>query len=191
SRIKTGVQIGKGSPEEIEQEVKEIIIKEKVKDEEFDLKRFLIERNIGIDCSGLAYYILDTEFRSRGKGKLKNKISFPFCRGIWRSMKCKLRPVENLDVATLAHNDNSYIIPVEKVEPGDMIIILRESKERNHILIIHKVEYIDNIPKIIHYTHSISLPEDGLYGHGVRQETIELDKQGWNKNYIIRRLKCF
>ena len=153
----------------------------------FDLKKFLVERNIGIDCSGLAYYILDAECQSLGKGKLKDNISFPFCKGIFRKIKCKLRPEENIDVATLAHNTNSHIVPIEKIEPGDMVTILRENKERNHILIIHKVGYINNIPNIIYYTHSISLPEDGLYGHGIRQEKIELGKQEWNKNYIIRR----
>ncbi len=191
SRISTRVQKGKGSPEEIKQEVRELLIKEGIKNIKFDLKKFLVERNIGIDCSGLAYYILDAECQSLGKGKLKDNISFPFCKGIFRKIKCKLRPEENIDVATLAHNTNSHIVPIEKIEPGDMVTILRENKERNHILIIHKVGYINNIPNIIYYTHSISLPEDGLYGHGIRQEKIELGKQEWNKNYIIRRLHCF
>ena len=49
-----------------------------------------------------------------------------------------------------------------------------KSSERNHILVVHTVDYQNFVPTMIHYTHSIAWPDDGQYGHGVRQGTIEI-----------------
>ena len=46
--------------------------------------------------------------------------------------------------------------------------------ECNHIITIHQADYQNFMPIAIHYTHSIALPEDGQYGHGVRQGRIEI-----------------
>ena len=39
--------------------------------DEDQLKKFAVEHNIGIDCSGLVYYILDAELKAKGKKPIR------------------------------------------------------------------------------------------------------------------------
>lgn len=176
-------RVGKGSPKDIFDELQDIFILEKIDSKTLDstsLQKILVEKNIGIDCSGFAYYVLNAESEARGKGTLDKHLSFPFSSGIMGKIRAKLRPVENVGVATLAHNDNSKVLNITQAEPGDMITMLgpenesRGDPQRNHILIIHQVEYQNFMPTTLHYSHSISWPSDGEYSHGVRQGKIEI-----------------
>ncbi len=183
------VNIGKGSIEEIKDEINTILVKNRLSDTDLNdelLKKFLIENNIGIDCSGFAYYVLNKENEDRGQGSLDKKISFAN-KGFFGKIKSSLRPIENCGVSTLADVKNSKVINLKDLQPGDMITMLKndEQKERDHILVIHKVDYENSEPKKIYYSHSISYPEDGLYGHGVRQGVIEIV----NSNEIITKQK--
>jgi hypothetical protein len=182
--------VGKGSPQDIYDEVHALLIKthipmDKLTDE--SLKRLLADQNIGIDCSGFAYYVLNAESRELGRGTIDKHISFVNCHGLLGKMRCALRPVENCDVATLAHDRNSSIVRIQDIIPGDMITMttidtgddqrsgaISPENERNHILIIHQVEYQNSIPVKIHYSHAVAYPEDGVYGTGIKQGTIEI-----------------
>jgi hypothetical protein len=193
--------IGKGSPKEIFDEVEIIGMKEKIKAETWiddSLKKFMCDSDIGIDCSGLAYYILEAENKARGKGSMDRHLTFPN-RNLFRRLAAKFRPVENADVLTFSNDKNSMSIDMQKIEPGDFITMTanqetgqenknkdkknnfqedasrqNKSGERNHIVVIHQVDYQNFIPTTIHYTHSIAWPDDGQYGHGVRQGVIEI-----------------
>ncbi len=142
------------------------------------LKHFLVERNIGIDCSGFAYYVLDAESKSRGKNGLDRRLHFPYCTGIIGKIRSKMRPAENADVATMAHDTNSRSILLGEIAPGDIITMLntmnKEDRVRDHIIVVDRVEYQNFVPTSIHYSHSISWPSDGEYGHGVRGGTIQI-----------------
>ncbi len=175
AKMKLRAQAGKGSPKDIFDEMESVAMHEKIDLKSLDsisLKKFLVDHDIGIDCSGLAYYILNAESEARVKGTLDRHLSFPFCKGIFGKAVCKMRPVENAGVSTFAHEKNSREINLKEVQPGDIITFIDNS--RNHIVIIHQVEYQNFIPTILHYTHSIAWPEDGEYEHGVRQEQIEI-----------------
>jgi hypothetical protein len=168
--------IGKGSPREIFDEVEILGMKEKIKAETWtddSLKKFMCDHNIGIDCSGLVYYILEAENKDRGKGSLDRHISFPN-RSFFRRLAAKFRPVENADVLTFADQKNSILEDLKDIQPGDFITMIGVETERNHIIIIHQVDYQNFVPTAIHYTHSIAWPDDGQYGHGVRQGVIEI-----------------
>lgn len=175
AKMKLRAQAGKGSPKDIFDEMESVAVHEKIDLKSLDsssLKKLLVDHDIGIDCSGLAYYILNAESEARGKGTLDRHLSFPLCKGIFGKAVCKMRPVENAGVSTFAHEKNSREINLKEAQPGDIITFIDDS--RNHIVIIHQVEYQNFIPTILHYTHSIAWPEDGEYGHGVRQEQIEI-----------------
>ena len=182
--------IGKGSPKEILDEVEIVGMKEKISTETWTdvlLKKFMCDEDIGIDCSGLAYYILSAENRAKGYGSLDRHISFPN-RSFLRRFAAKFRPVENTDVLAFANDKNSILVDLKDIQPGDFITFtstqatnieegkLQENKssERNHIIVIHQVDYQNFVPTAIHYTHSIAWPDDGQYGHGVRQGMIEI-----------------
>ena len=168
--------IGKGSPKEILDEVEIQGLREKIKPEMWTndfLKKFMCDNNIGIDCSGLAYHILASENNTRGVSSLDRHLTFPNNKGLRRFI-AKFRPVENADVLTFAHEKNSGTIGLKDIQPGDFITMTGAESERNHIMIIHQVDYQNFVPTTIHYTHSIALPDDGQYGHGVRQGSIEI-----------------
>lgn len=189
--------VGKGTPREIAEEALLYSMKEKVRLQDLApemLTRFLVDHNLGIDCSGLAYHILDAECVSRGFGHISSHLNYPFHSSLLSRISrfVRRRYVENTDTLTLAHPSNSKEIPIHDIAPGDMIILLDKGfGERNHILIVKSVE-VDKLVLI----HSIANSEDGKYGHGVRTEAATISGQILNeiqerfraKNICLRRL---
>jgi hypothetical protein len=172
-------QNGKGSPQEIYEEIQTLLIKNHIDMRTItteSLKKILTDNNIGIDCSAFAYYILNAESQEVGKGKLDAHIHFAHSYGLFGKIRCALRPIENCDVATFAHDKNSTVISIRDVQPGDIITMLGgpDTDDRNHILIIHQIEYQNFAPAKIHYVNSVAYPTDGVYGTGIKQGTIEI-----------------
>ncbi len=169
--------VGKGSPKELFDEVEIKTLQNKTLLSAFTdetLKKFMVDEGLGIDCSGLAYYILDAESRARGKGPLDRHLTFGHARGLIKYIATKLNPVKNADVLAFVADKNSAAIGLASVQPGDFIAMTGADSECNHIITIHQADYQNFMPIAIHYTHSIALPEDGQYGHGVRQGRIEI-----------------
>jgi hypothetical protein len=173
------VRIGKGTPEEIVDETKTEMIKQRKNLQSMsndDIKKFLVDNNIGIDCSGLAYQILDAELKSKKNISLKNQLSFSHLKNPIRRIVARLRAVGNTNVKTLSADKNSRTINISEIEPGDMIIMQDSGRnhDRDHILIVNSVEKNNNSNIKINYTHALDWRTDGLYNHGVRQGTIEI-----------------
>ncbi|PCI30396.1 hypothetical protein COB55_00305 [Candidatus Wolfebacteria bacterium] len=194
--IRGGLNVfgGKGSIEDIHEEIDILAKKEHVDLKSLpgeDLKKFLVEHNIGIDCSGLTYYILDAELRATKQGSLKGNLSFRPVHGIIGALFGRMRGVRNTNVKVLAHKANSTPISLLNIQPADLIIMtdIAGKYVHNHVLIIHKVIYKGTTPTEIHYTHTIAWSTDGKYDHGVRQGIIEitdpekpLPDQKWSEN---------
>jgi len=180
SKVRAGLRvvIGKGSPEEIVDEANLFALREKIDLKNLQneaIKQFLVDHNLGLDCSAFAYYILAAEYASKTKTKLSSKIFYPNI-GFLRRLLTKLRPVENIGVKTLAHEKNSRLVSLSDIAPGDFVSILNSGKEHNlnHILVIYKVEYEENTPKTLYYTHSFQWSTDGKYNHGIKTGRIEI-----------------
>jgi hypothetical protein len=82
-------------------------------------------------------------------------------------------------------------VATKDILPGDIITMINnnEDDERDHILVIHQVEYQNFSPIKIHYSHAVAYPEDGVYGTGIKQGTIEIldmnktiTQQLWSEN---------
>lgn len=179
ARAALRANVGKGSPKDILDEVQDLCVKNHVDPAALSdetLKKLLADNNLGVDCSAFAFYVLNAESAERGKGALDKHIHFVNCHGVAGKIMCALRPVENCDVATLAHGKNSAVVPLRDVRPGDLITMLgsAEADERNHVLVVHQVEYQNFVPYKLHYSHAAAYPEDGLYNTGIRQGTIEI-----------------
>ena len=184
-------QVGKGRPQEIREELEIILKKNKIDLEQIsneNLKKILVDNNIGIECSGFVFHVLDAEAQSRNLGSIARKIHFINCHGIIGQIRCAIRPIENCDVSTFANDKNSIRVKIQDIRPGDIVTMMGNGADdmRNHILIIKEVEYENNIPKSFSYAHAIAYPEDGIYGSGIRQGKIilsdlsaDLDSQQW------------
>lgn len=171
------VMIGKGSPDDIIEEAILLAQRDLVDFSELSqkqIKQFLIEKNIGLDCSALIYYALDAEQQYQGKGEIKTTLHFPFAKNPLRKLLIKLRPAENVNVKTLAHQSNSAAIDIADVKAGDIITIVGAGYTGifDHVMLIHEVEYKKNIPATIQYTHSYQWSTDGKWNHGARQGKI-------------------
>ncbi|MDE2040868.1 MAG: hypothetical protein KGI59_00560 [Patescibacteria group bacterium] len=171
--------IGKGSLREIRDEAHALAIRNHADIDRLadgSLKKLLTDANLGLDCSAYAYYILDAESIARGKGPLRSHLRFTHARGIIGKIRAGIRPVENCDVATLADAANSRAIEIHDAKPGDMITMINDGdeSEHDHILVISEIEFSTNAPRKISYTHAVAYPEDGVYGTGIKQGTIEL-----------------
>src|SRR3989338_2452075 len=199
-----GVLIGKGTPEEIVNEATLIALREKVDLKNLDneqTKKFLVEHNLGVDCSGLVYHVLNAELNARKLGPLRKHIKRPWIRSQIRKLIALFRPAENTGVNTFYNDINSKEIRLSEIQPGDFIIIMNTGANYNlhHILLVHKVANTsspyqgEGLPAgrgevVLRYTHSFQFPDDGLYNHGVRQEEIKiidsnknLLEQNWNE----------
>ena len=211
------VLIGKGSPEDIVEEATIFSLREKVKLEELNAeqtKKYLIDHNLGIDCSGLVYHVLDAELRAKNLGGLKKYIHRPWVKNPIRKLIAQFRSVENTGVSTFNNNINSNEINLKDIKPGDLIIMMGAGPKQdyNHVLLVSSVipsrnegslsNFSNNAKNntnldaskrnssppaggfgiVIGYIHSFQYPTDGLYNHGVRQETITITNE--NKNLL-------
>lgn len=173
------VLVGKGSPQDIADEIENIAALEKINLKALDsstLKKLLVDKGLGIDCSGFAYYVLNEESKAKNRGELKKYLYFPNSSNIIQKIRTKIQPIKNAGVAVFADNKNSHRIVVKDVEPGDFITMVGgpDGGERDHILVINQVDYTDSKPSKIHYTHAIAWPADGEYGHGIREGVIDI-----------------
>ncbi len=189
--------IGKGTATEILEEAELAAIRERrpyTLWSKAEARTFLVDHNIGIDCSGFVYHLLDTESRARGRGPLGGGTGWLSWNGVslLRRLITRFRAVENASVAVLASKDNSIEIPLRAVRPGDVITMMHNDAmpripglARDHILFVYKVA-----PGRISFAHSIAWPSDGMYEHGVRlgevtiapeATTIDDPKNNWKE----------
>jgi len=186
------VHAGKGNPDDIIEEALIISMREKVNLrnlDDVDLKKFLVDHNLGIDCSGFAYYTLAAELKARHKGRLDKYLHRPWIKNPLRKIIAKLRPIENTGVATFASVKNSHKITLEKVKPGDIITMLDTGVKHDlhHLLVIYQVDLEDHKPITLHYIHCLQWTSDGQYNHGVRKGKIQikdLNKDLLEQNWI-------
>lgn len=178
--------VGKGLPEEIELEAQ---IWEKVKGVSFEdmskkeIKEFLIERSIGIDCSGFVVHVLNTWYVAENNSSIWMSFTLPH-KNILRKLAYRLKPVEKLGADIITNTENATEIAINDVLPGDVVRLKWKKKNSHHILLITQVDkHEDGTVAKLTYTHSIP-----VYGEesGVKTGEIEitninkpLEEQNW------------
>jgi hypothetical protein len=194
ARMTFRVYIGKGSPQDVHEELQTVMIKHHIaKDAATSdmLKKMLVDENIGIDCSAYAYYILDAESRYRGLGHINRRLKFIRSNGPIGKMRAYLRPAENCDVRTLLNEMNSRPIALTDAKPGDFISMTDgpEGPERDHILVITSAQKTEADMMKIDYTHAVAYPEDGRFNTGIKFGAIEvaspdkpITEQAWTES---------
>lgn len=178
--------VGKGTPDEI---VMEARIWEKLKGVDFstmtekEIKQFLMNIGLGIDCSGFVLYVLDALYQEKTGKHIFNRLT-PLKNSFLWPLMYRLRPVENMGAETLTNDENSVRIAINDVHPGDLFRSKAKKNNGHHIMIITKVERDEsnNVTKIT-YTHSSQYYADE---NGVKTGDIEitdpnkaLEEQNW------------
>jgi hypothetical protein len=206
--------VGKGTPEEI---IMEARIWEKLKGADFskmsneEIKQFLIDRALGIDCSGFIVHILNQYFLQTKHKPLWDFLKIPN-KSFGAYIKYKLRPVEQLGASIITNLENCSQVNLSEVQVMDLIRSKSIKLNGDHIMIVSQVNRDDNGNLIsLKYTHST--PHYGQL-NGVKtgeikiidinkpleeQDWLEVDEngvchslEGYSKNIIdngIRRLK--
>lgn len=184
------VLIGKGTPEEIVEEAK--IISIQYSKDVFDkngvfnahvdhpaeheqaecIRQFLVDNNLGIDCSGFVTNVLQKHFWETKKIDLARKLFVTPKKNFLRWIISRLRPVEQISVGVYANDKNTLVVnELQKIQPADLIIMLKTgpNKNHNHILLVTEV----SVEKI-KYAHARAWSSEGKYGHGVAQGAITI-----------------
>jgi hypothetical protein len=196
------VLVGKGTPREIIEEAN--IISTQYKAGIFDthphqclcedhsgkkftpeeIRTFLIDHNLGIECSGFVTHVLNKHFEETNHFNLIKKLHIVSPAKIFRWMISRLRRVENISVKTYTNDRNTTTIASDtlgwdytKINPADIITLLETGPRHtyNHIILI--TENKDNILK---YVHARAWPSEGQYGHGVTEGIIKIVNPGKN-----------
>lgn len=184
------VLIGKGSPEEIVEEAKIISIqyskdlfdKNGIFNTHLDhpaeheqaecIRQFLVDNNLGIDCSGFVTNILQKHFKETMEFGLSRKLFVTSKKNFLRWIISRLRPMEQISVAVYANSANTMIVnDLQMIQPADLIVMLKTgpNKNHNHILLIEEV----NGDKI-KYAHARVWSSEGRYGHGVSEGALTI-----------------
>lgn len=176
------VLAGKGSPDEIIEESKIISIQYHLglfdhegncttKDKEV-IRKFLVDHNLGIECSGFVTQVLREHFKETKKFDFTKKLFICSPKRFIRYLLTRLRPVESINVLVYADDKNSSAVnDLKDMKAGDLVIMLETGpqQKRNHILLIK-----DNDGHTIKYAHARAWSSEGVYGHGVAEGIITL-----------------
>ncbi|MFH1291654.1 MAG: hypothetical protein ABIH87_00435 [bacterium] len=219
------VLTGKGTPKEIVEEAKITSIQYGYdifdvegnccacqENKKGEIKKYLVDHHLGIDCSGFICHVLDHHYLQAKGISLSGNIFIVPTSKILRWIISRLRPVENISVRTFANDANSKpLARISDLRSADLITMLETGPKhkRDHILLITDIKN-----NVIKYAHARAWSGEGKYGNGVaegeikiidpkkgllEQEWIEFDKSGdKNETYLeaknakkleIRRLK--
>jgi len=175
--------VGKGTPTDIVEEAKIISIQywygifdkhglchiptEKRAEE---LRKYLIDVGLGIDCSGFVTHILNVHFKEANGLNILRLLPRAYFMSFFRELICFFRPVENIGVrAYVSDKTTTKIEKISDISPADVVVMLEigPNKKRNHILLITEIN-----GNTIKYAHARAWSCEGQYGHGVAKGEI-------------------
>ncbi len=188
-RAQLRVLVGKGTPKEIIEEAKIVSIqyhaglfdktghcclhnehtgKEVNSDE---VRKFLIDHNLGIECSGFVTQILRAHFQETKNIDITRKFFIVSPRYFLRWLITLLRPIENIGVRRYLDDHNTKQIKWDEAQAGDVIVMLETGikNNHNHILLI-----TDRVGDTLKYAHARAWNSEGKYGHGVAIGEIKI-----------------
>ncbi len=190
-RAQLRVLVGKGSPAEIVEEAKIISVQyhaglfdkaghcclhnehtgEEITAEQ--LRKFLIDNNLGIECSGFITQILRAHFLETRDVDIARKFFIVSPRHVFRYFISLLRPVENIGVKHYSDDRNTKKISWNEAQTGDVVVMLEAGAKNNfnHILLI-----TEKTADVIKYVHARTWDSEGRYGHGVSLGEIKISQ---------------
>ena len=182
--------IGKGTPQEIIEEAK--IISVQYRKDIFDkngvfnahiehpaeheqaecIRQFLVDNNLGVDCSGFVTNVLQKHLLEARGLNLVKKLFIISKKNFLRWLISRLRPVEQIGVNVYANDKNTDTInKLGEIQPADLIVMLKTGPNKNHDHILLVTEVRKNQIK---YASARAWSSDGKYGHGVFEGEINI-----------------
>lgn len=137
-----------------------------------EIRKFLIDHNLGVECSGFVTQILRTYFKETKNIDIAKHFFIVSPKHFLRWCLTKLRPIENISVRTWMKDENTEMMSDwTKCQTGDVVTMLESSpnKKHDHILLI-----LDNDGKTIEYAHARAWASEGKEGHGVATGQIKI-----------------
>lgn len=184
SKSQLRVLKGKGTPWEIAEEVAIDALQSRINIDTLSadkLKELLVSEDLGIDCSGFAYHVLNSFAQERTGKSIKTFIRSNRT-GVIGSLLARVRPAENTGVSSFANPRNTIEIKVSEAKPGDIITLIGTGKDGlyNHMVVITEIKRTSGTHKETHitYAHSYAWPSDGTLNHGVREGNIIVHGEG-------------
>jgi hypothetical protein len=165
--LRPPVLAGKGTPQDIQYEVSKYIWDDITEEEIWDL---MVQKNIGIDCSGFVYNIYDywIKVQSNGVESLGDYLpQVPFWN-IRKYFSRLLKPQNSVSADEFTSPPFSKSISINEVLPGDLI----RTRGGKHVLFVVEVYKYDNFVEKISFVHSAR----EYKRHGVRRGEIIFDK---------------
>lgn len=165
---------GKGSPQEIEDELK-IIERLEHKDfssmREEEIRDIMRKRRLGVECSGFIAHVLDAWTRQKSNKRIYEILKFP-SSGIFAKIAIYLRPFTHIGVATLADPANAREVKNwQEMQPGDLI---RFMADVDHAVIVTRVERYEN-GKLLRAEYAQSVREE--HGEGIKEGQITVTNE--------------
>jgi hypothetical protein len=148
------VSVGKGTARALERETIRLAKRHRLELQSAtsdQIRQFMIDHKLGIDCSGLVAWILYEILREKNGQSLWRTIKFSGSLPR-RKLARHLRPVENISARLLTGPRNAVVIrDLRDVRPGDLI----RSLNGNHVILITEVGFDDhNVPVYLRYVNS-------------------------------------
>lgn len=166
------VLVGKGDPGEI---IREVIVTAKYRGIDLgkmsseQIREFMQNNNIGIECSGFVVHVLNYWLHQQGLRPLVKYLKFPNNNPI-QKLKRLLRPVENISSNLLTSELNCQKIEnLNEMLPGDLIRLKGRQKNASHVLLVTKVILEDE--KIVEFSYVESSRDYGK-DNGIRESKV-------------------
>lgn len=129
---------GKGAPDEIIAAARAEAIAHRLIIDEMnaaDIRSFMIERGIGVDCSGFAARVLNACTHEKFSKPVVHCLQ-PLEKSFWRRFIFRMRPFQNINVLTLTSPENSVPVALSDIQPGDLV----RTRGGKHVLLVESVE---------------------------------------------------
>lgn len=182
ARAQIRALVGKGTPAEIAEEAVIKALHERIDIAALStdkLKEFLVGMDLGIDCSGFAYHVLNALSQERTSKSVQSFVKSTR-KGFVGGLIARLRPAENTGADSFAHPTNSVEVVASEAKPGDVVTFMGTGRDGlyNHIVVLTGVEKTADGDTRLSYAHSYAWPSDGISGHGVREGDILVKGKG-------------
>jgi hypothetical protein len=144
------------------------------------IREFMINNEIGVDCSGLTVRLIDEFLKANNKPSITKVIKKP--KNLYRRLIFLLRPYSNISARSLSNLDNCDPIELKDIKVGDFIRCKGVPKGE-HILFVTRVNTESDTIKSFEYIQSTS-----KYGNAngirmgqviIKDINLPLTKQEW------------